>query len=109
MLGEEEGRGGMPSVLDPQPAPHPMVLGRAAPPESPGPSRNLLPRLLPSLLWAAAPPLYASFLPLSRLFSASFAAALRAAALLLAYLLEAKNTPQTPSQVINFFSFAIIA
>ena len=47
MLGEEEGRGGMPSVLDPQPAPHPMVLGRAAPPESHGPSRNLLPRLLP--------------------------------------------------------------
>lgn len=47
MLGEEEGRGGMPSVLHPQPAPHPMVPGRTAPPESHGPSRNLLPRLLP--------------------------------------------------------------
>ena len=61
--------------------------------------------LLSRFFRAAAPPspsLFTILAPARRRYRA-------AAPPLPSYLLEAKNNPQTPSHVINFFSFAIIA
>ena len=61
--------------------------------------------LLSRFFRAAAPPypIFSLLAPARRRYRAA------AAPPLPSYLLEAKNNPQTPSQVINFFSFALIS